>query len=169
MKDERTRFAKLADKIRTDGKFRFILIAVCVTVILIAVFLGAFKNTGSKAETKDAVSEYVYGLERKLETLLSQVDGAGRVSVAINVESGMETVLAVSSTVKESSNGRETVTTPILVNGKTVVLKELYPKISGVLIVCEGANKLTVYTKIQQATLSLLDIDVNRVEILAMR
>lgn len=169
MKDDTSRFSKIAEKIKSDGKIRFALIAVCALILIIAVCVGIFGNKKTEVVSSDTVSEYINGLERKLENLLSKVEGAGRVSVAINVESGMETVLAVSTTVKEGSNGRETTTSPILVNGKTVVLKELYPKISGVLIVCEGADKIMVYTRIQQATLSLLDIDVNRVEILAMR
>ena len=70
---------------------------------------------------------------------------------------------------KRRAGRREIVSAPILVNGKTVVLKELYPKISGVLIVAEGADKLTVYNKIQQATLSLLDVKASQIEILAMK
>ena len=56
-----------------------------------------------------------------------------------------------------------------MLNGKTVVLKELYPKINGVVIVAEGANNITVMRKIQQATTSLLGVDLGRIEILTMK
>ena len=85
------------------------------------------------------------------------------------VESGKETVLAMKKTTTESTGKTEIEETPIIVNGKTVILKENYPKITGVLIVCEGANKITVMKKIQQATTSLLDVDINKIEILAMK
>ena len=51
----------------------------------------------------------------------------------------------------------------------TVTLKEEYPKITGVLIVAEGAENLIVNYKIQQATMSLLNIEADKIEILTMK
>jgi stage III sporulation protein AG len=81
----------------------------------------------------------------------------------------METVLATTSTTTTTQNGTETVETPLVVNGKTVVLMEVYPKITGVLIVAQGAKNIAVLNKIQQAAVSLLDINVNQIEILTMK
>jgi stage III sporulation protein AG len=81
----------------------------------------------------------------------------------------METVLAMETATRETSNGIETIETPVLVNGKTIVLKELYPEITGVVIVAEGADSIAVLSKIQQATVSLLDINVDQIEILTMK
>lgn len=164
-----SRINKLIDKLKTDGKTRLILIIFCFVILALIVAVNFFPTKTATAGSSDAVTEYVSSMELKLEKLLNKVDGAGNVSVAISVESGMETVLAMTTTTKETSAGREIVSAPILVNGKTVVLKELYPKISGVLIVAEGADKLTVYNKIQQATLSLLDVKASQIEILAMK
>ena len=160
---------KIIAKIKTDGKTRVFLIVFCCIFLLIILSVSLIPKNSANTETVDSVTEYVSVMERKLETLLNKVDGAGKVSVAVSVESGMETVLAMTTTTKESSDGKETVSTPVLVNGKTVVLKEVYPKISGVLIVAEGADKLTIYNKIQQATLSLLDVKPSQIEILAMK
>ena len=157
------------EKIKTDAKLRRILIILCVALLILVVSINFLPKKTDSQVSGDAVIEYVNCMEQKLETLLSKVDGAGKVSVAISVESGMETVLAMTTTTKETSSGREIVSTPILVNGKTVVLKEIYPKISGVLIVAEGADKLMVYNKIQQAALSLLDVKAAQIEILDMK
>ena len=113
--------------------------------------------------------QYVQSLEKRLSSTLSKVEGVGKVSVVINVESGMETILAMKTTVVETSSGKETTQTPLLVNGKTVVVKEKYPNIVGVLIVCEGAGNISVLYKIQQATVSLLDIELKQIEILTMK
>ena len=53
-------------------------------------------------------------------------------------------------------------------NGKTVVIKEAYPKIIGVLIVAKGAENFSVMARIQQAVISLLNIDLDQIEILTM-
>ena len=164
-----SRINKLIDKIKTDGKTRFILILFCFALLVLLIAVNFLPKKTESAGTTDSVADYISGVELKLENLLSKVDGAGKVSVAISVESGMETVLAMTTTTKETSDGREIVSTPVLVNGKTVVLKEVYPKICGVLIVAEGADKLAVYNKIQQATLSLLDVTASQIEILAMK
>ena len=81
----------------------------------------------------------------------------------------METVLATKVTTTTNSDGTERIETPIMVNGKTVVLKENYPKIIGVLIVAEGADSVITMSKLQNATVSLLDIKVNQIEILTMK
>lgn len=160
---------KIVGKFKTDGKARLVLIVICSLILVLIIGLNLFSTKSESVNTADAVSEYVFSLERKLENLLNKVSGAGKVSVAISVESGMETVLATSTTVKETSSGRETVSTPVLVNGKTVVLKEMYPQINGVLIVAEGADNLGVYTRLQQATVSLLSVKVSQIEILTMK
>jgi hypothetical protein len=65
----------------------------------------------------------------------------------------------------ETENGIETTEKPVIVNGKTVVLTEKTPKISGVMILIDK-NNLSVITKIQQATTSLLNINLSQIEIL---
>ena len=163
------RLKNFIEKIKTTGKLRFFLIIFCCTALMLIIGISLFSDKAAKISANDSVSDYVYGLERKMENALCKVAGAGKVTVAISVESGMETVLAMTTTVKEGVNGKETVSSPLTVNGKTVVLKELYPKINGVLIVAEGAGSLNVYNKIQQATLSLLDVKISQIEILAMK
>lgn len=161
-------FSNVLERIRKNKKIQYILIAL-ILAIMVMFFVFDF---GKKAQTstieKDIASEYVLELENKLSTCLSKVKDAGEVSVVISVESGMETVLAMDTITKETSSGIETQTTPIVINGKTVIVKEMYPKITGVLIVAEGAKNLSVMNRLQQATMSLLDIDINQIQILSM-
>ncbi len=157
----------IVEKIKSNKKTQIAIILI-LSVVLLLFFNLSYKTDNANIKV-DNVNEYVSRLEEKLSKTLSQVEGAGRVSVIINVESGMQTILANKTIVNESANGKETETTPIIVNGKTVVLKELYPEITGVLIVAEGASNISVRSKLQQATISLLDIDLNQIEILKMK
>jgi stage III sporulation protein AG len=152
-------------KIKNNKNLRNILI---ILLSIIIVFLLIFNFNGKEStETKTIAESYIDSLEERLTNVLSKLDGAGDVSVIIKAESGMETVLAKETIVKETSNGKEITETPILVNGNTVTLKELYPKITGVLIVTEGAKNIALMHKIQQATTSLLGVDINCIEILS--
>lgn len=161
-------FKKGVDKMKNNKKSRcFFAIIVALAIVL---FFCSFEFSSTKnTQTADVVSEYATELENKLSKVLSEVDGAGKVSVAITVESGMETVIAMKTTQTTTENGTEIVETPILVNGKTVVLKENYPKVVGVVIVCEGAKNISVLNKIQQATVSLLNVKSEKIEILTMK
>jgi len=163
---EKTKF-NLLEKIKTNKKIQYVLVIV-LSVLLVFFVLGKGLFNKNQENVVDNLS-YVESLENRLEDALSKVKGVGKVSVVINVESGQETVLAMKTTTTENSSGKHTETSPILVGGKTVIVKELNPKITGVLIVCEGAESIAVMNKIQQATVSLLDINVNKIEILSMK
>lgn len=156
------------EKIKSSKKVQYLIIFIVFGIIFLSIIYSTFFSNKSSDEIVSS-SEYVKELEDRLKTTLSSVKGAGKVSVVITVESGMETVIAMKTTTTETVNGKEIVETPILVNGKTVVLKENYPKIIGVLIVAEGAKNIAVLSKIQQATQSLLNINVNQIEILTMK
>ena len=161
---------RFVGKIKGNKKVYYAIACILSVLLILFVFGGSsLKKSSSKTEATDAVSIYVAGLEERLTRILSDVDGVGKVSVAIKVESGTETVFATKTTIMETANGKETVETPILVNGKPVVLKELYPKISGVLIVAEGAGSFSTLRKIQQATISFLGVELNKIEILTMK
>lgn len=155
-------------KIKNTKKLQYAIIALLFVIIFFIIIGNGFIKNDTE-EKPDSVNEYVQNLEERLEKTLSKVEGAGKVSTVITVNSGMETVLAMETIIKDTANGKETTSTPILVNGKTVVLKEKYPEIVGVLIVAEGADSISTISKIQQATIALLDVNINQVEILTMK
>lgn len=157
------------EKIKSNKKIQFGIIIALLLIIIILFILPINTNQSKDTKVLSNVDVYVNSLETRLENTLAKVSGVGKVSCVITVESGMETVLAMKTTTTINSSGTETVETPIVVNGKTIVLKELYPKINGVLIVAEGAKNITVMTRIQQATQSLLDIGPDKIEILSMK
>ena len=155
-------------KLSQGKKLQYILICIIIAILILTLIINFSQNEDDVHIETNSANEYVTELEKKLSYALSKVEGVGDVSVVIKVESGMETVLATKKVTTKNSGNEEIEETPIIVNGKTVVLKEKYPKITGVLIVAKGANKIAVLNKIQQATVSLLDIELNQIEILTM-
>jgi hypothetical protein len=140
-----------------------------VIVLVIAVFvfvLTTFSDSESReTSADDPIATYVSDLEKKLSSVLSAVEGAGKVKVIITVEAGMETVYAYETVTK----GDVVTESPVLVGGKPVIVKEIYPPVAGVLIVAKGANSISVMRKLQQATISLLNVDIQQIEILTMK
>ena len=155
------------EKIKNNKKVRLAIIIVLLTILILYLFLSVVQKN-ENIQNENEIDLYVNSLEDKLSSVLSKLSGAGRVEVVISVESGMETVLATEKILKDTEYGVEQTEKPIIVNGKTVTLKELYPKIVGVLIVSEGANDIMVMRKIQEATVSLLNVGLEQIEILSM-
>lgn len=142
------------------------LILIALAIVAVIIFMGTF-SSGEAQSTQETVSTYVDNLERKLESCLSKVKGAGKVEVIISVSSGMQTVFATEKTY-QSSKG-ETVEGPIIVNGKPIVTMEAYPEISGVVIVAEGAGNLSVKVDLLNACQTFLSISNEKIQILSMK
>ena len=158
---------KFFDKIRNNKVLKTTLILLLGLITICFLFLDF--NDAKQSSNDNLGLVYIDKLEEKLTKTLSLVEGAGKVEVIINASSGVKTVLATKKVISEI-NGQKTIEeTPIIVNGKTVVLYEEFPDITGVIIVAEGGNKIATINKLQQATISLLKIDVSQIEIMLMK
>lgn len=142
------------------GKLPEILAIALFVLAVAAVLLVSFRSGDESADTYSA--DYISVLEEKLSKTLSQMDGAGNVEVVINARSEGELVLAMETTVNEDGS---ITTKPVLVNGEVVVLEEKYPEITGVLIVSEGANDLSVRFSLLEAAASVLNINQSIIKV----
>lgn len=142
-------------------KPEYVLI-VAAAVAVIAIFASGFLGLSANKTEESSAEAYVEMLENKLSSELSKIDGAGKVSVIISVKRGMKNELAASA---NAESGEQ----PIIVNGKPIILGEIYPEICGVVIVAQGGNKLKVKMAILNAAKVFLDVDANKIEILTMK
>ena len=119
--------------------------------------------------------EYCQQLENKLTSVLSNIKGAGNISVMISVDGSPELVYAEDVDNKVSSNASGTTTTsnsssPIIINidgnSNALVLTENLPKVKGVIVVSSGASDIGVKLDILNAVSTLLDISTEKVSVL---
>ena len=118
---EKQKENNIFDKIKNSKRLKIIFIVIAI-IICLSLTLTSFRDVETNQENVDVVNTYVNNLQAKLEKTLSKVKGVGKVSVVITIDSGMETVLASKITINETQSGKETIETPITVNGKTVVV-----------------------------------------------
>lgn len=145
------------------------VLLVAAAVAVIALFLSNYSYAKTQTSA-DTAAEYVETLEKKLSTELSKIDGAGKVSVIISVSRGMVSELATETTVTTSVGGeKKEVSSPLLVNGKPIILGESYPEICGVVITAQGGDKLKVKMAILNAAQIFLNVDAKKIEILTMK
>ncbi len=139
----------------------------------------------TESAPKMAQKDYAEEMERRLENALKSIEGAGRVEVMITIEDLGESIVE-KDTVLETSDLQESGQeggSRAQKNGQTArssvyqetgsdkipfVGKEKTPKISGVLVVCEGGENTTVKQNISEAVMALFQIDVNRIKVVKM-
>jgi stage III sporulation protein AG len=143
------------------------------------------QHAGSSGDVSGQSAPDTNGTEEKLRSILSQVQGVGRVDVMITYETTSENVPAydtkrnLNRTEEKDGDGgtrsieQEEFDSALayeesnLGGGKTpVILKELEPKVRGVLVVAEGAENISVRERIRGAVSVVLDIPVHKVEVI---
>lgn len=124
---------------------------------------------------------YEEKLEEKLAEILSQVKGAGKVTVMITLESSSELVLQTDETKntetvhEQDSAGGVRDSNTVDYNSDTVqagsdgspyVIKEINPKVSGVLVLAQGAKSAAVKNEIYEAVEALFNLEVHKIKVL---
>lgn len=113
-------------------------------------------------------TDYCPQTERRLEELLSAIDGVGEVKVMITVSSTEEYIYAQAESVNGDKKENEYVTVRTE-NGEEALLKQVNtPVITGVAAVCEGGKSDRVREEIYRTITAVLDIPPSRIYVTAM-
>ena len=94
--------------------------------------------------------------------VVENIEGCGKVAVAISHDAYEEKVYAYEK--DKNPDGTE-ISTVVLVKGEPLVIKTLPPNILGVVIVAEGADNPIIKMKIKEVVVTLLDVDVSKVQV----
>ena len=177
--------------------------ALILGVILLIMSSSIFKpnNTGNKTPASvsagsaapsakgsaDSESDYTDQLQKRLADALSQIDGAGKVTVMLTLAYGREIDVAEDKTTNESitkdtgmQGGERTTQTnseeskKIIITGSDgvsapLVLREVTPKIEGVIIIAEGGDNIFVKEALTSAAEAVLGLDMSNVQIFKMK
>lgn len=128
-----------------------ILGAAGMLLLAVSEWLPAKTDAPPAVETTaqaEPVPDYAAELEQRLQALLAQVEGTGRVEVMVTLQAGAETVYAQNTdTAADGSTRRE----PVLVSGSggpALVERVAVPAVQGVAVVCEGGGSAAVQSRV---------------------
>lgn len=164
---DRTQVRKLLDQ------YKYVLIAIAAGVVLLLWPSGESRDELPTAESTAAAGETfdLAELEEKLAETLSQIDGAGKVTVTLTLKSGMEQVLASDRSTSVSERGSSVEEETVLINGgsgrgqSVVLLTQRWPTFQGALVVCEGGDDAAIRLLMTQAVSSLTGIGSDRITV----
>ena len=181
-----------------EKPFSVQLMVMAVLGIVLLVVSGLFLKEDEKLLSENSVIErenngvpsektYEMELEGRLGTLLSKVEGAGLVEVMISISYGTEIVLAENVSSNEtwvqesdSAGGSRENRTKVTENNKIIMqgaggvqqplaVKEIVPKVEGVIIVAQGGGDILVKEALMNAAKTVLGIEMHKVQVLKMK
>lgn len=172
--------------LEAKNKDKLLLAAIAGIILILCSYLD-FENeeendkeTLNKIEVVSDDESYIEKMEKELNSLISEVNGAGKCSVMITLKSGTEKVLQNDKTNKnkkeigdkeitESEEGYNTLVLQGEEEEKPYVIKELMPEIEGVVVVAEGAGNKKVYSNIVEIVQALFDVETHKISIIEMK
>ena len=104
-------------------------------------------------------------MEHKICSVVQNIAGCGKATVAISYSSNEENVYAYETTTTTSNGVTKQTSSIVSVKGQPLVTKTLPPKILGVVVVAEGADNPVVKLKIVEVVVTLLDVQQKDVQV----
>lgn len=191
---------------RNIKKTDWIVLALIGAILLVIVFpdtdngggeIGTSRTSGSngtnvtstgnvaQSQEKNEAEEYAAYLEEKLESVLGEMDGVGKVKVMITFSDYGESIVEkdtvdITNTVNETdSSGGSRSTFEREIQSETIrvedesgtypyVGKEIMPTIEGIVVVAEGGGNATVVSQISKAAMALFPIEAHKIIVVKM-
>lgn len=159
-----------------NNKIKVVVIVGLVGVLLIMVseFLpkkDTDNSDSAQGASKSSVSftSYKEDTQKQLQKIISEIDGVGKCSVYVTFENTSESVYAYNSTSETDEKGEKKEYDYVILNGKNgdepMLVKEVEPKVKGVVVVCDGGDNLTVRSSIIDSVTSAFVISSNRIAV----
>ena len=146
---------------KTKIKKEFLLVGVLITAVVVIAF-GSFSTKKNETQLNET-QKYAEILERKLKESIESLEGVKKVSVTVQLDGGITTVIAQDQKKIEENGKITTSSSPVLVSGKPIVLGEIYPEIVGVAIVCNCENQITTKLEILDIVTTVLNLSCEKV------
>ncbi|MFA6859842.1 MAG: hypothetical protein WCR30_00465 [Clostridia bacterium] len=154
---------KFVEFIKSNKNVQIAVVLLAFAIILV-IFISSFTSTSTTTSETSLTFEYVENLEKRLENIITSIQGAGSVNVMITLENGSEYKFASEDEEKFFSSLEEA-QSELGSNGQ-IVIKEVYPKVKGAVVVCSGASDVAVKLNVLKAIQALLSISSGNIEIL---
>ena len=134
-------FQKLFEK----EKFKKLIIILGIAAMAL-IFLSSITDLGFTRQDNDSsdfsAERYCEELQSQLQSILSSMEGVGRVNILLTIENSTEVVY------QERTENQT---------------KQIEPKIRGVVVVCDGGSDPVVVQRVISALQSALDISASKI------
>ena len=156
-------------------KYKYVVLTALLGVLLL--LLPQNGNTAETGSTAPSAAESFdrEALQGEMETILSSLDGVGKLSLMLTVEGGgayelaqdeTASLKARGETLEEQTQKTETVVLGSGTSAEVVVTHSRYPRFVGALVVCEGGDRADVQLKVTQAISALTGLSSDHISVI---
>ncbi len=162
----------ICEKTKLDKKTAIIIFVGVLGVVMLVISELVPEPQPAEAETSQPQSgyeTYAQDTEKRLEEMISSIQGAGATKVMVTLECSDENVYAVEEKSNDSSYENSVVLAETEDGEGGILLKVTQPKIRGVAVVCAGGASPAVRQSIIDTLTAVLDISSARISIATMK
>lgn len=154
---------------KIGGKYRYVLLVLLIGVCL--MLIPDFSSGQAQTETTTQSEQTLPSLTQELEQILSQVKGAGKVSVMLTVEEGEHIRYQTNDTYNGAESERhDTVVITDKDRAQNGLVQQVDPpRYRGAVVVCKGAESPSVRLAIVEAVSKVTGLDSSKISILEMK
>ena len=153
---------KVFAKLKSVKNIEIYVALILALVVVLIVFVGS----GSKNTTKSVSDDsYISQMEHKICSVVENIAGCGKATVAISYSSNEEHVYAYETETTTSNGITKQTSNIVTVKGEPLVTKTLPPTILGVVVVAQGADNPVVKLKIIEVVVTLLNVQQKDVQV----
>lgn len=133
---------------------------LAMLLILLSELLPSKTSNASPKNTASDAEGYQIQLETRLEELISQMEGAGKTTVMLTLETSEESIYALDT----RSDVQQSQQTHVLLGDGSALKETIYqPQVRGAVVLCEGGGDIRIAAKITEMISALLDLPSNRI------
>lgn len=151
-------------------KNKYAFFVVLIGMVLMLWPFGFEVDMTAPTDAADIVTTNDEDMEKRLEKILSQIDGAGNVSVLLMEAKGEEIVYQTDGYSTEETDKSDTVTVTDSDRNQNGLIKQVFPaQYAGAIVVCEGADDPKVRLLLTDAVTKITGLGANKISVLKMK
>ena len=144
-------------------------------ILLLGIFLMLFPvKSGEKAEMQDLEIVEQEPMEERLEGILSEIDGIGKVDVLLSISKGEKVVYQINEEKRDSENEQTNRTTTVTVTNSDrdeigLIRQVDPPEYLGAVVACQGAGNANIRLAVVEAVSKATGLGADRIAVVKMK
>ena len=152
------------------GKYKFVILILLVGLVLMLI---PSDRESAKVDSPAAAAAETVDVSQKLQQILGKMDGVGRVEVMLSVAFGEKTIYQHDQDISGGESGTNRLDTVIVTDSNRtesgLVQQVNPPTYLGAIIVCQGADNVSVRLNIIEAVSKVTGLGTDRISVLKMK
>ena len=149
-------------------KYRYVALVLLTGIILMLLPGGTQSPETEPVSVSN--SPQPLGMEERLEQILSQVDGAGKVRVFLSQMTGEQTHYQMDTDTAADDIRRDTVLVTGADRTESGLIQRIDPPVyQGAIILCQGADNAAIRLSITQAVANATGLGTDQISVLKMK